>query len=71
MRGGAELLATFAVLMWPVRVDGVQLVRCHGSLRLWTPTRDLRFMSAAERAIIVAAQETAHQAIEAMEMIGK
>jgi hypothetical protein len=65
-KDGAEILATFDVLMFPVHAKNMMLVRRGGQLKLWTSNTDLRFISTAREMIIAAAMETAREAIDSM-----
>jgi len=59
-KDGAEILATFDVLMFPVHAKNMMLVRRGGQLKLWTSNTTAREM------IIAAAMETAREAIDSM-----
>ncbi|WOI55138.1 hypothetical protein [Palleronia sp. LCG004] len=67
LTGDAELLATFGVLMWPMRIDGLQLVRNKGELRLWSPTKEFRFLSDAKALVIEAAMNAVRDGLDDME----
>lgn len=60
--GDVELLATFSVFVWPIRATNLRLIRQKGEVKLWLPTRDVRFLSDARPMIIEAAMKTARDA---------
>ncbi|MGR3823877.1 MAG: hypothetical protein ACU0A5_15015 [Salipiger marinus] len=66
IRPDAELLATFALVLWPVRAQGLKLVRHNGEVKLWTSTPDLRFVADARQAIIEAATAEARRGLEGL-----
>lgn len=65
-KDGAEVLATFDVMLFPVHAKNMMLVRRGGQLKLWTSNTDLRFIASAREMIIDAAMETAREAIDRM-----
>lgn len=69
MKNDAELLATFDVTMWPVRAKNLRLVRHQGTLRIWTTTRDLNFISSAKVIIIEAAMEKVRDALDHLDVL--
>ena len=62
----AEVLATFSLVMWPVRVHGLKLVRHNGVVSLWTSSKGLRFVADAREAIIEAATAEARKGLEGL-----
>jgi hypothetical protein len=66
LREGVELLATFTLVMWPIRARGLRLVRDRGELNVVAPTSDLKFMADARPIIIEAAKAQARNGIEEM-----
>lgn len=62
LRSDLDLLATFDVLMWPVRVSNTRLVRHQGEVKLWASSPDFRFLSDAKALIIEEVMRTAREA---------
>ena len=62
LRDDLQLLATFDVLIWPIRANKVRLVRHQGEVKVWASSPDLRFLSAAKPLIIEEAMRTAREA---------
>ncbi|SDY18371.1 hypothetical protein [Citreimonas salinaria] len=63
----AQLLATFTVLAYPIRVQNVRLVKHQGEIKVWCPSRDFSFISAAKPVIIEAAMNAVREGLAEMD----
>ena len=65
----AQLLATFTVIAYPVRVQNVRLVKHQGEIKVWCPSRDFSFISAAKPIIIEAAMKAVRKGMEDLDVL--